>query len=220
MRILITGGPTREPIDDVRFIGNRSSGRMSLALARTAAEAGHQTTLLLGPIGHDETELAFLHRQGVCLYRFESSKQLQTLLESYWPEHDVLIMAAAVADFRPRTMARGKLPRNQRPMKIDLEPTPDLVAAMAAMRRPNQKIVAFALEQAQGLEERARDKLRRKGVDAIVANPLAAIDHDLITPLWLAATGDRKALGQMTKVDFSRWLVRWLGEEGQTAALS
>lgn len=201
MRILITAGPTREPIDAVRFIGNRSSGKMGLALAHAAIEAGHEATLLLGPAVEPSQLPA-----GCRIYRFESSAELKQLLGAHWPDHDVLLMAAAVADYRPATVAPGKIAR-QDSLTLRLEATPDLVALAAATKGPSQRVVAFALEDPAHLEARAIQKMRRKGVDAIVANPLATMDSDAITPLWLTAAGAREAPGRMSKADFARWLI-------------
>ncbi len=209
MRVLITAGPTREPIDAVRFIGNRSSGRMGIALAEAAVQAGHEVTLLLG-LGATASVPRGL--PGKCaVYRFESSAELKQLLDSHWRDHDVLLMAAAVADYRPGCVAEGKLKRepNQR-LTLTLEPTPDLVAIMAASKRPGQRVVAFALEEAAELKDRAAQKLRSKGVDAVVANPLGTMESDSITPLWLTADGKSESPGRMTKIDFARWLIRKL----------
>ena len=200
MRICITAGPTREPIDAVRFISNRSSGRLGADLARAAVEAGHQVTLLLGP---------GLRRivTGARIERFESAADLERLLETHFPDCDVLIMAAAVADFRPSTSATGKLPMDKRPQDLHLEPTPDLAALMVRRRRADQRVIAFALEQPDQLHKRANQKLAAKGVDAIVANSLATMDSDRIDPVWLTATGTCQALGRMSKRRFARWLI-------------
>jgi phosphopantothenoylcysteine decarboxylase/phosphopantothenate--cysteine ligase len=204
MRILITAGPTREPIDAVRFVSNRSSGRMGLAIAAAAVAAGHATTLLMGP-GPSAEEMP----AGCRVYRFESSAELKQVLEAHWPDHDVLIMAAAVADYRPACVAEGKLPRDpSQPLILRLEPTPDLVALMAQRKRPQQRIVAFALEEVDTLEQRAAAKMKRKGVDAIVANPLGTMESDSVTAIWLAADGTRLAPGRMTKAAWADWLVK------------
>ena len=207
MKILVTAGPTREPIDAVRFVGNRSSGRMGLALAQAVVATGHSLTLLWGSAaeGHDSA-LAGLPATRVD--RFDCSSELFGLLQTHWPDHDVLIMSAAVADFRPRSATEDKMDRSDGPVTIVLDPVADLVAAMAARKRPDQFVVAFALEEADRLEQRAAMKMRQKGVDAVVANPLATIGHDHISPLWLTATGDRQKIGRMTKPAFARWLVR------------
>jgi len=201
MRLLITAGPTREPIDSVRFISNRSSGKVGLALAQAALDAKHAVTLLLGP-GPGDADAP----PGCALHRFETTDELESLLRTHWPSHDALIMAAAVADYRPAKPSAGKLPRGER-MTVELEPTPDLVASLATAKRPNQRVIAFALEEPAQLEARAAAKLRRKNVDAIVANPLNTMDADAITPLWLTAGGERESPGAMSKAAFSRWLV-------------
>jgi phosphopantothenoylcysteine decarboxylase / phosphopantothenate---cysteine ligase len=210
MRILITAGPTREPIDAVRFISNRSSGKMGIAIAEAAADAGHDVTLLLGPV----LVHASLH-DTMRVYRFGSSAELKQLLEAHFPDCDLLVMAAAVADYRMQCVAEGKIKREsdtggtggEHELTLRLQPTPDLVAAVASTRRPGQKIVAFSLEEPNELEERAVAKMKRKGVDAVVANPLGTMDGDHITPLWLTAAGGRTEPGSMTKPDFARWLV-------------
>ncbi len=210
MRILITAGPTREPIDAVRFISNRSSGKMGIAIAEAAAHAGHDVTLLLGPVlAHGS-----LH-DTMRVYRFGSSAELKQLLEAHFPGCDLLVMAAAVADYRMQEASEGKIKRQSEAegsvgkseLTLRLQPTPDLVAAVASTRRPDQKIVAFALEEAGELEQRAVAKMKRKCVDAVVANPLGTMDGDHITPLWLTADGGRTEPGSMPKPDFARWLV-------------
>lgn len=209
MKILITAGPTREPIDAVRYISNRSSGRLGLALAAASAARGYATTLLLGPVTV-KCDLRRCRETGVCIDRFDSGDDLQVLLASHWPNHDVLIMAAAVADFRPQAVLEKKLRRGDG-VTLKLVPTTDLVAAMAACKRPDQYVVAFALEDVNPLEQRGAEKLQRKGVDAVVANPLSTIDSDTITPEWITADGGSEAPGVMGKDDFARWLIDKLG---------
>lgn len=203
MKLLLTAGSTREPIDAVRFISNRSTGKMGLALAHAGAAVGHDVTLLLGPGPERRDEPA-----GVRTYRFESSAELKQLLEAHFRDCDVLIMAAAVSDYRPIEVREGKLPSDkQRAMMLRLEPTPDLVALMASIKRPDQRVVAFALEEAAALETKALVKMKRKGVDAIVANPLGTMESDAVTALWLTAAGDRHAPPRMPKSDFASWLI-------------
>jgi phosphopantothenoylcysteine decarboxylase / phosphopantothenate---cysteine ligase len=211
MRVLITAGPTREPIDAVRYISNRSSGRLGVAMAQSAVKAGHQVTLLLGP--------------GVCLprggmpgscvvERFETAADLGSLLQCRFPQADLLVMAAAVADYRPRVAAHmPKLPRREnQPLVLTLQATPDLVAAMAKSKRKDQRVIAFALEEPAHLEERAAAKLRRKGVDAVVANPLDTMDGRMIDALVLLADGQRLTPGRMRKRTFAKWLFQHLDE--------
>jgi phosphopantothenoylcysteine decarboxylase/phosphopantothenate--cysteine ligase len=200
MHILITAGPTREPIDGVRYLSNRSSGKMGLAIANAAIEAGHEVTLLLGPIGDVR-----LHEE-ILVQRFESCSDLEALLAEHWPAHDLLIMAAAVADYRPKQWHDGKLERGK-DMMLHLTPTPDLVKQAAQAKQTHQRVVAFALEDAAVLIERATAKMKRKGVDAIVANPLATMDSPDIAPTWITADGRSVALESMGKTDFARRLV-------------
>jgi phosphopantothenoylcysteine decarboxylase / phosphopantothenate---cysteine ligase len=212
MRILITAGPTREPIDAVRFISNRSSGRMGIAIAQAAAAAGHDVTLLLGPVPVH----ASLHDK-MRVYRFGSSAELKQILEAHFPDCDTLVMAAAVADYRMENTTDGKIKRESQSgrdaeLTLRLQPTPDLVKAVASTRRPDQKVVAFALEEPAELEARAVAKMTRKGVDAVVANPLGTMDGEHITPIWLLADGGRAEPGRMTKTDFAAWLVAKLPE--------
>ena len=212
MRILITAGPTREPIDAVRFISNRSSGKMGIAIAQAAVDAGHEVTLLLGPVMMHGS----LH-ETMRVYRFGSSAELKQLLEAHFPDCDVLVMAAAVADYRMERASEGKIKRESgggrdAELTLRLQPTPDLVAAVASTKRAEQKVVAFALEEPAELESRAVAKMKRKGVDAVVANPLVTMDGGHITPLWLVADGGRAEPGRMTKPQFAAWLVDRLGE--------
>jgi phosphopantothenoylcysteine decarboxylase/phosphopantothenate--cysteine ligase len=204
--MLITAGPTHEPIDAVRYIANRSSGRLGICLAEAARDAGWEVTLLLGPVSQPVPP-------SVRVERFETSTELAALLDKRFPLCDVLVMAAAVADYRPRAPAARKLPRQPGQLLLELEPTPDLVAACAARKRPGQRIVGFALEEPTALEVHAREKLVRKGLDAIVANPLETMgDRHIRATLY---TADGRALsppgtGRLEKGDFARWLIDWL----------
>ncbi len=203
-RTLITAGPTREPIDEVRFISNRSSGRMGLALADAAAQAGHDVTLLLGPVLAPTTL-----GDRVEVIRFQTTAELQALLGEYFPKCDQLIMAAAVADYRVHHFTPGKTQRKKR-LKIELEGTPDLVAAVAKTKRDDQRVIAFALEEPHELEARAVAKMKRKGVDAIVANPLGTMEGDSISAVLLYADGRRdepEGGRAMSKEAFARWLI-------------
>ncbi|MFQ5807703.1 MAG: phosphopantothenoylcysteine decarboxylase [Phycisphaerae bacterium] len=208
--MLITAGPTREPIDDVRYIANRSSGRMGVALAEAARDSGWTVTLLLGPVALESPA-------GVRSFGFESTADLAELLEEHFPDCDVLIMAAAVADYRPRYPRTGKLPRKDEPVALELEPTPDLVAQCAARKRQDQYIIGFALEEPTVLERRAREKLRGKGLDAIVANPLATMGATHVTATIFTATGPPvtwpgSVVGSTnrSKKDFARRLIAWI----------
>jgi phosphopantothenoylcysteine decarboxylase/phosphopantothenate--cysteine ligase len=212
-RLLITAGPTHEPIDAVRFIGNRSSGRLGVALADRAAARGVDTTILLGP-----TTLAPSHTS-VRVVRFRTTSDLQRALSEHVPESEILIMAAAVADYRPVASAAadlggsptGKLRREKRNITLELEPTPDLLAGVSEQVRASagiQRLIGFALEPREGLLDVARRKLERKGCDAIVANPLETMDAETIEA-WLVWKDGRadSTDGPIGKAAFADWLL-------------
>jgi phosphopantothenoylcysteine decarboxylase/phosphopantothenate--cysteine ligase len=167
LRVLVTAGGTREPIDAVRYVGNRSSGRMGFALAEEAARRGAEVTVVAANVS--------LPRGGGIEYRdVESAAELEQATRAAFKEADVLLMAAAVGDFRPASPEPSKISKSGRDgLTVELEPTTDVLAAMAAERRPGQTIVGFAAEHGEGGAERAREKLVRKGVDAIVLNDVS-----------------------------------------------
>jgi phosphopantothenoylcysteine decarboxylase/phosphopantothenate--cysteine ligase len=204
---LITAGPTHEPIDAVRYLANRSSGRMGIALAEAARARGAAVTLLLGPVPGPVPG-------GVTVRRFTRAADLGRLLDEHFPQCDVLIMAAAVADFTPENPTTDKLSRTDQPLRLTLEPTTDLVGACAARKRDDQRIIAFALEPADRLVDRARAKLHRKAVDAIVANPLKTMDQADVEATLLTPAGPPRSPGAMPKTDFARWLIQWIEDHG------
>ncbi len=204
--MLITAGPTQEPIDAVRYLANRSTGRMGIALAEASAGRGRQTTLLLGP-----TPLVPTESSKLTTIRFRTTEDLQGLLAEHWPGHDVLIMAAAVADYRPAETA-GPTAKHQRrsgTWNLRLEPTPDLLGELAATTRPNQITVGFALEPADRLLDSAREKLAAKSLDAIVANPLETIGSDRIGATVILRDGRTLTPpgSECTKRQFAEWLL-------------
>ncbi len=211
-RLLITAGPTQEPIDAVRFIGNRSSGRMGIALAAAAIERGWATTLLLGPTPLDPPAPRAGAAGSIRVERYRTAADLRAALARHWPHHDVLVMAAAVADYRPAPTAGAdadtKLKRTGARLHLELEPTEDLVAEAAAAARTDQVVIGFALEPAATLEAEARRKLVAKGLDAIVANPLDTMDSDRISASLHTASGETFVPpADMTKADFATWLL-------------
>lgn len=202
-RLLITAGPTHEPIDPVRYLGNRSSGKLGIALAQAGRAAGWAVRLLMGP-----TET--LMPAGIDVYRFTSTSDLAALLDEHLPWCEALIMTAAVADYRPRQRSAVKLPRSEG-LTLELEPTEDLVAACVKRKRADQIIVGFALEEPDQLEDRARRKMRRKALDAIVANPLATMGADAIDAQVLTPDQQHLRPGAMPKSQFAAWLIDWIG---------
>ena len=166
LRVLVSAGGTREAIDPVRFIGNRSSGRMGLALAERAARRGAEVTLVAANVSLPAP-------LGVRRMDVETAAQLAEALGDEFEAADVLLMAAAPADFRPRSSASEKIHREGTgKLELDLEPTEDILAALGRRRREDQTIVGFAAETGGG-PERAREKLERKGADAIVFNDVS-----------------------------------------------
>lgn len=203
--LLITAGPTHEPIDSVRYIGNRSSGRLGIELARAAAEREWKVTLLLGP-----TSLV-VDDPRVHVKRFRTVSDLESLLHQEFPRCDCLVMAAAVADYRPVAQpgASQKIKRGEGKLTIELEATPDLLAAVSTLRRPGQVLIGFALEPEDRLMQSARDKLERKGVDAVVANPLETMDAPDIraTLVRRGVEAYESTPGAIPKMLFAPWLL-------------
>jgi phosphopantothenoylcysteine decarboxylase/phosphopantothenate--cysteine ligase len=169
LRVLVTAGGTREPIDSVRFIGNRSSGRMGLALAAAAARRGAEVTLVAANVSLGSPP-------GVETVEVETAAELATAVSERFAACDVLLMAAAVADFRPVGAERGKIAREGGPLDLRLEKTGDILASVAGARRQGQVLVGFAAEHGPEAIERARAKLERKAIDAIVFNDVSRGD--------------------------------------------
>ena len=168
LRVLVTAGGTREPIDAVRFVGNRSSGRMGLALAKEAAARGAEVTTILANVLVPRPD-------GVRHLDVETAEELGSVASVEFERADVLVMAAAVGDFRPSARESGKIAKLGRDgLSLELEPTTDVLAALAGERRPGQTLVGFAAEHGDGASVRARAKLERKGLDAIVLNDVSS----------------------------------------------
>ncbi|HVN31673.1 MAG TPA: bifunctional phosphopantothenoylcysteine decarboxylase/phosphopantothenate--cysteine ligase CoaBC [Thermoanaerobaculaceae bacterium] len=207
-RLLITTGPTREPIDAVRVITNRSSGRMGVALAVAARELGADVTVLAGP--------GVIVPGGMRVERFETAADLAGQLGRLAPETDALWHAAAVADFRPASVATGKLDRRQGGTQLALEPVPDLAAGVPR-RGGRPYLVIFAAELAAELEERAGRKLTAKGADAVVANPIdepgLGMEQTRNRALVLSRMGMRREFAAQDKATLARELLLTLTPE-------
>jgi phosphopantothenoylcysteine decarboxylase/phosphopantothenate--cysteine ligase len=188
--VLVTAGGTREPIDAVRYVGNRSSGRMGFALAEAAAARGARVTVVAANV-------ALPRSPRVTVVDVETAAQLQAACEARFDGCDVLLMAAAVADFRPSAVADHKLKKDQvgPELAIALERTPDVLSGLAARRRHGQTLVGFAAETGEGALEYGRAKLRGKGLDAVVVNDVAAPNTGFDVPTnevtVVTAAGDR-----------------------------
>jgi len=170
LRVLVTAGGTREPIDAVRFVGNRSSGRMGFALANEAAALGAAVTVVAANV-------ALPRDPRVTYVDVETAVELQRACAAAFDAADVLLMAAAVADFRPAASFAGKRKKaDHESLRVELVRTPDILAALAAARRPGQTLVGFAAEHGDGALAYGREKLARKGLDAIVVNDVSRAD--------------------------------------------
>jgi phosphopantothenoylcysteine decarboxylase/phosphopantothenate--cysteine ligase len=170
MRVLVSAGGTREPIDQVRFIGNRSSGRMGFALAERAARRGAEVTVVAANVSLPEPP-------AVRRIDVETTAELADALKSEFEHTHVLLMAAAVADFRAARVAAGKIEREgSGPLELPLERTQDVLAELATVRSDDQTVIGFAAEHGAEAIGRAREKLGRKGLDAIVFNDVSRSD--------------------------------------------
>jgi phosphopantothenoylcysteine decarboxylase/phosphopantothenate--cysteine ligase len=168
-RVLVSAGGTREPLDAVRFVGNRSSGRMGVALAAEARRRGAEVTLLAA-------NLAVPAPPGVELVETSTAADLEREALERAAEADVIVMAAAVADYRPAEALPAKRPKDTATWTLELEPTADVLAALGEHRRADQLLVGFAAETGANGLERAREKLSRKGADLFVLNDVARAD--------------------------------------------
>jgi phosphopantothenoylcysteine decarboxylase/phosphopantothenate--cysteine ligase len=167
VRVLVSAGGTREPIDSVRYIGNRSSGRMGYALASEAVRRGADVTVIAANVALDDPP-------GTRLIRVQTAGELAAACEREFPSSDVLLMAAAVADFRPAQPSEQKLRKDRGVPSIELEPTIDVLAADS--RRPGQVLVGFAAEHGEGAVSSGRQKFERKRLDLVVVNDISRGD--------------------------------------------
>ncbi len=174
-KILITAGPTYEPIDPVRFIGNHSSGKMGAALAKILAQRGAQVSLVMGP-----SHSTLLH-PSIKTFRVTTAEEMFQRAVSEFEEADIAILAAAVADYRPKTVAKEKIKKQQSTITIELEKNPDIAACLGKIKRQDQILAGFALETTNELKN-AKEKLVKKNFDFIVLNSLrekgAGFNHD------------------------------------------
>ncbi len=168
LKVLVTAGGTREPIDSVRFVGNRSSGRMGFALAEEAARRGADVTVVAANV-------SLPRRSGIEYVDVETAAELAEACDERFDQADVLLMAAAVADYRPEHAHAGKLKKDHAGGELELRlvRTTDVLATLAPRRRPGQFLVGFAAEHGEGALAYAREKLDRKGLDAIVVNDVS-----------------------------------------------
>jgi phosphopantothenoylcysteine decarboxylase/phosphopantothenate--cysteine ligase len=196
-RVLVTAGPTREAVDPVRFLSNRSTGKMGVAIAAAAWRRGAEVTLVAGPLG-------VALPAGVRAVSVETADEMAAAVREALPAADVLVMAAAPADFKPAAPARRKIKKSAAPAAIALAPTPDILVATQGNRRPGAVVVGFALETNDALEA-GRAKLAAKALDLIVVNDATedgagfAVDTNRVT--LLERGGEPAALPLMPKTE-------------------
>ncbi len=192
--VLVTAGPTYEPIDPVRFVGNRSSGKMGIAIAGEALARGAAVTLVLGPG-------TVAPPAGADVIRVETAEEMRAAVLAR-ADADAIVMAAAVADFRPKMAADRKLKKEHGVPEPVFEPTPDILSELAALRRSGQVLVGFAAET-DDVVAGGRDKLARKGLDLLVANavgrPATGFGADTNDAAIVAASGQDTRLRTWTK---------------------
>jgi phosphopantothenoylcysteine decarboxylase/phosphopantothenate--cysteine ligase len=209
LEVLVTAGGTREPIDSVRYVGNRSSGRMGFALADEAAALGAVVTVIAANVGLPRSPRIRYLDVG-------TAAELQAACEAELPKADVLLMAAAVADYRPPAPADAKLKKDEREeLVIELERTPDILSGLAATRRPDQVLIGFAAEHGDRALQYGRDKLARKGLDAVVVNDIARADIGFEGPdnevTIVTAQGERH-VPRASKAEVARAILDVVGE--------
>jgi phosphopantothenoylcysteine decarboxylase/phosphopantothenate--cysteine ligase len=200
INLLITAGPTRERLDPVRYLTNRSSGKMGFAVAAAAREAGAHVTLITGPVNLPTPA-------GITRINVESAREMYAAVHRHVADADVFVAAAAVADFQPVAVAKQKIKKQGTAITLDLEPAPDIVKSVAEMsKRP--LVVGFAAET-NDVEENARAKLKRKKLDMIAANQVGDglafdCDDNALTVLW---PGGKLEIARAPKLNVARELI-------------
>ncbi len=205
MQILVTAGPTREHLDPVRFLSNRSTGKMGFAIAQAAAERGHAVTLIAGPV-------TLPTPPGVTRVDVVSALDMLDAVQRHLPQHDALVMCAAVADWRPARASANKLKKSDMQPVLMLEPNPDILKTVRPLKGA-RLFVGFAAETGDPLAE-AQRKLADKGLDLIIANDVTqpdagfAVDTNRVT--LISATEPPAGLPLMSKLDVGRAILSWL----------
>ena len=208
-KILITSGPTQEPIDDVRFITNRSSGKMGVALAKAALLMGAEVTIIAGP---QEARIPLQ----LTVIKVKTALEMLEAMKEQAPQHDWIIGAAAVADYRLENPSSGKLRRSESSLQISLIPNPDIIAE-AARLAPNAKVIGFAAEPSPDLSI-AKEKIRKKSLFAIAANDVGnteiGFDSSANAIDLLFADGKILHSGVRSKFQCAVWLLESIAQKG------
>ncbi|MDE0355158.1 MAG: bifunctional phosphopantothenoylcysteine decarboxylase/phosphopantothenate--cysteine ligase CoaBC [Deltaproteobacteria bacterium] len=205
-KIVVTAGPSREPLDPVRYLSNRSSGKMGYALARAAARRGARVTLVSGPT-------ALAAPEGVTTVSVVTAEEMRAAVLAEFDSATAVLMAAAVADYRPRSTAGRKMKRGDGNRRVELVPNPDIVAELTARKRRQVVVVGFAAET-ESLVENARQKLHRKNLDLVVANDVtqegSGFDVDTNAVTLLDRDGTVTPLPVMSKDAVADRICDWL----------
>jgi phosphopantothenoylcysteine decarboxylase/phosphopantothenate--cysteine ligase len=212
-KVVITAGPTREPIDPVRFVSNRSSGKMGYAVAQAAREAGAEVVLISGPVSLPAPP-------GVVRVMVETAQEMYDAVHAAIGDADLYIGAAAIADYRPAAVAPGKIKKRANTMTLEMVKAPDILASVAALEKRRPFVVGFAAET-QDLEQNALAKLQGKRLDLIAANQVGeglAFDQDE-NSLLLLWEGGREELATCGKLELARKFIARIADRRAAAAL-
>ncbi len=193
-RLLVTAGPTREPIDPVRFVSNRSSGKMGYELAKEGRRRGAEVVLITGP-----THLKPPY--GITTVRVSTAEEMYSAVMSYFPQSTILVMAAAVADYRPKTVYKEKVKKKDSSLNLELERTVDILKELGRSKG-GKLLVGFALET-ENLLENAKKKLGEKNLDLIVANSPASMDSDVSSAILIDRSLNTRTIKECTKEELS-----------------
>lgn len=209
IRCLITAGPTREFFDPVRFVSNPSTGKMGFALAEAAKAEGWTVDLVSGPV-------ALAEPKGVMFYPVVTAEEMLRQTDALFGPCDILIMTAAVSDWRPKVCHAQKLKKSGAGLTVEFEPVPDILATLAQRRRADQLLVGFAAET-ENVEAHALEKLQRKQIDFIAANSVAgaegAFGSDENQLILLGKNGFRQVMGPASKREVAQKLIQHLSSQ-------
>jgi phosphopantothenoylcysteine decarboxylase / phosphopantothenate---cysteine ligase len=204
VRLLVTAGPTREPIDPVRYISNRSSGKMGYAIAEAALAAGHDVTLISGPVNLEAPENAKL-------ISVSTSDEMFEVVHRYADQCDICVLCAAVADYKPANVSSTKIKKRSENLSLELIPTRDILNSLGHKQGRQFVLVGFAAET-DHLEENAAKKLRIKSCDIIVANDVSTansgMESDMNEVTILFQNGEKKKISRAQKKIIARQLVK------------
>ncbi len=198
-KILITSGPTRQYLDPVRYLTNASSGRMGACLASAAIAAGHQVTVVSGPVN-------IIYPSEAEVVSVVTTNDMLETVQRLFPLHDGLVGAAAPCDYMPRRIATEKIAKDGKPLQLELVETPDIVASVATHKRSDQWVVGFALET-EDQRFRAIVKMQKKCCDLMVSNGPSAIDSELNDVEIIAAGGNTLAQVAGTKMQVASAII-------------